>query len=39
MDAYEKKTGGRAMAIAHNGNMSNGVMFDDVTLHAEAARP
>ncbi|MGB2817288.1 MAG: DUF3604 domain-containing protein [Burkholderiaceae bacterium] len=31
MDAYEKKTGGRAMAIAHNGNMSNGVMFDDVT--------
>jgi hypothetical protein len=32
MDAYEKKTGGRAMAIAHNGNMSNGVMFDDVTF-------
>ncbi|MGZ8981462.1 MAG: DUF3604 domain-containing protein [Burkholderiaceae bacterium] len=31
MDGYEKKTGGRAMAIAHNGNMSNGVMFDDVT--------
>jgi hypothetical protein len=32
MDAYEKKTGGRALAIAHNGNISNGLMFDDVTL-------
>ena len=32
MDTYEKKTGGRAMAIAHNGNLSNGVMFDDVTF-------
>jgi hypothetical protein len=32
MDGYEKKTGGRAMAIAHNGNLSNGVMFDDVTF-------
>ncbi len=32
LDAYEKKTGGRAMAIAHNGNLSNGVMFDDVTF-------
>jgi hypothetical protein len=32
MDAYEKKTGGRAMAIAHNGNLSNGVMFDEVTF-------
>jgi hypothetical protein len=32
MDAYEKKTGGRAIAIAHNGNISNGLMFDDVTL-------
>jgi len=25
--AYEKKTGGRVLAIAHNGNLSNGVMF------------
>jgi hypothetical protein len=32
MDAYEKKTGGRALAIPHNGNLSNGTMFDDVTL-------
>ncbi len=24
---YEDKTGGKALAIAHNGNMSNGIMF------------
>lgn len=24
---YEKKTGGRALAIPHNGNLSNGIMF------------
>jgi hypothetical protein len=27
MDAYEKKTGGRVLAIPHNGNLSNGRMF------------
>jgi len=27
MAAYEKLTGGRALAIAHNGNLSNGRMF------------
>lgn len=27
MQAYEDKTGGSLLAIAHNGNMSNGVMF------------
>jgi len=32
MDAYEAKTGGRLLAIPHNGNLSNGLMFDDVTL-------
>jgi len=32
MDAYERKTGGRILAIPHNGNLSNGLMFDDVTL-------
>ena len=32
MDRYEEKTGGRMLAIAHNGNLSNGLMFDDVTL-------
>jgi hypothetical protein len=32
MSDYEKKTGGRVLAIPHNGNLSNGLMFDDVTL-------
>ena len=32
MAAYEKKTGGRMLAIPHGGNLSNGLMFDDVTL-------
>jgi hypothetical protein len=32
MADYEHKTGGRALAIPHNGNLSNGLMFDDVTL-------
>ena len=27
MDNYEKKTGGKVLAIAHNGNLSNGWMF------------
>ncbi len=27
MQSYEDKTGGRLLAIAHNGNMSNGFMF------------
>lgn len=28
MDAYEKKTGGKALAIPHNSNLSNGLMFE-----------
>jgi hypothetical protein len=32
MAAYERNTGGRMLAIPHNGNLSNGWMFDDVTL-------
>ena len=32
MAAYEKDTGDRLLAIPHNGNLSNGLMFDDVTL-------
>ena len=40
MAAYEQKTGGRVLAIPHNGNLSNGLMFDDVTLTTqEADRP
>jgi hypothetical protein len=32
MAATEAKTGGRVLAIPHNGNLSSGLMFDDVTL-------
>jgi len=32
MERYEKTTGGKMLAIAHNGNLSDGLMFDDVTL-------
>ncbi len=32
MRGYEEKTGGRLLAIPHNGNLSNGLMFDAVTL-------
>jgi hypothetical protein len=28
---YENKTGGKAIAIPHNGNLSNGLMFSDKT--------
>jgi len=27
METYEDKTGGRVLALAHNGNLSNGIMF------------
>jgi hypothetical protein len=27
LQAYEDKTGGKALALAHNGNLSNGIMF------------
>jgi hypothetical protein len=33
MAAYEENTGGRVLAIPHNGNLSNGLMFDVETLH------
>ena len=32
LGAYEAKTGGRILAIAHNGNWSNGTMFTEKTL-------
>ena len=31
MAKYEENTGGRALAAAHNGNLSNGLMFDTKT--------
>ncbi len=44
MDAYAKKTGGQVLAIPHNGNLSNGMMYTAETFdgkpmdrdHAEA---
>jgi len=35
MQQYEDETGGRIMAIPHNGNLSNGLMFDTETLGGE----
>ena len=32
MAAFEQKTGDKLLAIPHNGNLSNGLMFDEVTL-------
>jgi hypothetical protein len=32
MQNYEQKTGGKLLAIPHNGNLSNGRMFADTTL-------
>jgi hypothetical protein len=36
MEAYEKKTGGSVLAIAHNGNLSNGRMFPIVEAFGKA---
>jgi len=43
LERYETKTGGRALAIPHNGNMSNGRMFSlldfaDTAIDADYAR-
>ncbi|MCH4823889.1 DUF3604 domain-containing protein [Gramella lutea] len=35
MRSYEQKTGGKLLAIPHNGNLSNGLMFDDKTFTGE----
>ena len=35
MAAYEKNIGGRVLAIPHNGNLSNGMMFDAETFDGE----
>ena len=38
MQAYEEKTGGRLLALAHNGNLSNGIMFP-VETNPETGQP
>lgn len=45
LDNYERKTGGRVLAIPHNGNVSNGLMFaltdrkgDAITRHYAEVR-
>ncbi|MCZ6589403.1 MAG: DUF3604 domain-containing protein [Alphaproteobacteria bacterium] len=35
MTRYETKTGGRVLAAAHNGNFSNGLMFDTKTYSGQ----
>ena len=30
LDRYEKESGGKILAIAHNGNISNGIMFPEI---------
>jgi hypothetical protein len=35
MTAYEKKTDGNVLAIAHNGNLSNGTMFPIIESFTE----
>ncbi|WP_226689274.1 DUF3604 domain-containing protein [Ruegeria arenilitoris] len=35
MESYEVRTGGRVMAFPHNGNLSNGLMFNDVRENGE----
>ena len=35
LEHYESTTGGQAMAIPHNGNLSNGTMFPDLTPEGE----
>ena len=38
METYEATTGGRLLALAHNGNLSNGIMFP-VETNPETGRP
>ncbi|MEM9494900.1 MAG: DUF3604 domain-containing protein [Pseudomonadota bacterium] len=35
MSFYETSVGGQVMAIPHNGNLSNGMMFDDKTFYGK----
>ena len=35
MEGVQRRTGAQIFAIPHNGNLSNGLMFDDVTLSGD----
>lgn len=35
LESYEKNTGGKVLAIAHNGNLSNGIMFAETRMNGE----
>ncbi len=37
METYEEKTGGKLLALAHNGNLSNGIMFPEI--NPETGKP
>lgn len=37
--AYESKTGGQVLAIPHNGNLSNGLMFSEETSSGKQINP
>lgn len=39
LEAYENDTGGSVFAIAHNGNVSNGLMFSDKDFKGKALTP
>ena len=39
MDAYAKKTGGQVLAIPHNGNLSNGLMYTRRDLRRQTDGP
>lgn len=36
LEGYEKNTGGKVLAIPHNGNLSNGMMFAETTVDGKA---
>ncbi len=35
LESYETRTGGQVMAFAHNGNLSNGLMFNEIRENGE----
>ena len=39
MDEYERKTGGKVLAIPHNGNLSNGRMFEEQRFDGRPLTP